>query len=426
MQCLERNPQIEYNELSAEQTVALSKECTEARAKLEQQIQENRRLGEEVEQMRQQALELREQSCTEIQRAREQSQRITDRARREVQRTRQENEQLQHRANMAEAALHETQQHLKVYRGIPDVTADELVIDQMELGTGSFGGKSQRMSTCTGLKLTVHSFLIVVHTGHWRGVRVAVKTSHSVIMSPQLEEQCRRELAVYSQLHHPHIVQICGAVMINGSPLKLVMELMQGSLCNLIKAAAFSRHCLSYHEQIDLAEGTTAGIDYLHQLRPYPLVHGNIRSSNVMVTRDMVAKIGDLETSFFSSSPSSESPSSNYQEERLSQSEISLTRAKSSSDIFNLGIVLIELFTGISLTLKEINVQLEMIANDKIKDLCTRMTIVDVLKRPLALECLCFITRQRETDDYKMLPGRRLVKGHLDGQEMSLNDSIYV
>lgn len=330
---------------------------------------------------------------------------VTDKARREAQRTRQENRRLQQQANMTEAALNDIQQQLNTYRDIPNITADELLIDQAELGAGSFG---------------------VVQIGHWRGVRVAVKTSHSVIMSPQLEEQCRRELAIYSQLHHPNIIQICGAVMIKGYPLKLVMELMQGSLHDLIKAAASSHHCLSYREQIDLAEGTTAGIDYLHQLRPNPVVHGNIQASSVMVTRDMVAKIGDLEASFISSSASSELPRSDCHEKGMSGSESLMTRAKCPSDILNLGIVLIELFTNTTLVSKEINVQLERIVNDKIRDLCTHMTIVDELKRPSALECLCFITKQRESDDYKMLPGRRLVKGHLDGQDMSLNNSVNV
>jgi uncharacterized protein YlxW (UPF0749 family) len=72
---------------------------------------------------------------------------VTDKARREAQRTRQENRRLQQQANMTEAALNDIQQQLNTYRDIPNITADELLIDQAELGAGSFGGNCKRIHT---------------------------------------------------------------------------------------------------------------------------------------------------------------------------------------------------------------------------------------------------------------------------------------
>lgn len=129
-----------------EKSIAATAKLREISAQLEQQIQENRRLQEEVERMQQKELELKEQTCKEVQNAKEQSERATDRARRELQRTRQENERLSHRVSMAETACHEAEQQLNVYLGVPVIAANELRTEETELGTGSFAGKSSHFS----------------------------------------------------------------------------------------------------------------------------------------------------------------------------------------------------------------------------------------------------------------------------------------
>ena len=252
-----------------------------------------------------------------------------------------------------------------------------------------------------------------------------MKKFHDATMSPHLEPLCRRELSICSQLHHPHIVQVCGAVIVNGTPLQLVMELMQGSISDLIEAAHASSNYLSYREQIDVAIGSTAGIVYMHQLQPNPYVHCDIRSSNVMVTRDMVAKVGDLGASHVIDSSFSVGPLSieYVAPERMPRSNGKSPKSTCRSDIYSLGVYLIELFTGETPIPEERNSQLERIKNDALMDLCTLMVLVDPAERPSAKDCFSLIERQKETSEYKVLPGRRLVKGHQDGEEkMSLID----
>ena len=244
-----------------------------------------------------------------------------------------------------------------------------------------------------------------------------------------MEPLCRRELSICSQLHHPHILQVYGAVMVNGTPLQLVMELMQGSVSDLIEAAHASCHYLSYREQIDLAIGSTAGIAYMHQLQPEPYVHSDIRSSNVMVTRDMVAKVGDLGASHVINSSLSVGPLSieYVAPERMPRPNGMCARSTCQSDIYSLGVYLIELFNGLLPSPADRNSQLEQIKNDAMIDLCTLMTSTDPSQRPTAQHCFNLLDWQKEKSEYKMPPGRRLVKGHLDGQEkMSLIDHVYV
>ena len=199
----------------------------------------------------------------------------------------------------------------------------------------------------------LHFIFVVVQVGYWYGIAVAVKIFHEKLRLPQLAPIFMKELTICSQLHHPNIMSICGAVMLDGTPIQIVMELLQGSLSDLMKAAraskCFSKY-LSFREQLDIAADTTAAIMYMHHLRPQPIVHCDIRATNVMITCDMVAKVGDLGAShIINSSTSLGALSYEYcAPEKMPRSDGSSAHSTRESGIYSLGVMLTELFTGLS------------------------------------------------------------------------------
>ena len=130
--------------------------------------------------------------------------------------------------------------------------------------------------------------------GKWRGMTVAVKKIHELITSPRNEAMFRQEVLVCSRLHHPNIMVVCGAVMAEGAPLQIVMELLEGSVGEVIDAAHVARSHLTIYEQLSIAMDASSAISYLHHIRPHPYVHSDIRPLNILVARDMKVKVGDL------------------------------------------------------------------------------------------------------------------------------------
>ena len=47
-------------------------------------------------------------------------------------------------------------------------------------------------------------------------------------------------------------------------------------------------------QRIDIAQGTACGLTYLHGLNPRKIIHGDIKSANILLDRHFEPKIGDF------------------------------------------------------------------------------------------------------------------------------------
>lgn len=79
-----------------------------------------------------------------------------------------------------------------------------------------------------------------------------------------------------TKCHHKNLVKFTGAVL--EEPVIIVMELMQ---CTL-RSALTKGNILPQHVQsvfLDVAEG----LCYLHNIKPQPIIHGDVSPTNVLV-----------------------------------------------------------------------------------------------------------------------------------------------
>ena len=172
----------------------------------------------------------------------------------------------------------------------------------------------------------------------------------------------------------------------------------------------FSKY-LSFREQFDIAADTTAAIMYMHHLRPQPIVHCDIRATNVMITRDMVAKVSDLGASrIINSSTSLGALSYEYcAPKKMPRSDGSSAHSTRESGIYSLGVMLTESFTGLSPDPSERQNQIWKIVNPDLFELCLQMTWSILTERPSAENVLTSFTKQKSTDQYRSILGRRIV-----------------
>ncbi|XP_065846086.1 uncharacterized protein [Oscarella lobularis] len=308
-----------------------------------------------------------------------------------------EKEDVAHAFEAQTRSLTEAQKNIDQFMNVLSISASQVRLTNEKLGSGAYAD---------------------VIIGHWHGMPVAVKRFHALITTRRTIPTFRREVLTASRLHHPNIIRVCGAVMEDGIAFQIVSELLEGSVSEVIDAAHSSPCYLSHYEQLCIVVQMTSAIAYLHELHPRPYVHADIRPTNVLVTRDMKVKVADLGAAHLVESSKSAGPLS---PQYLAPERMPPTSARSSlpSDVYSLGVSLIEIFTGVDAIPEERNRQLSQISNRHLHRICFRMISDEekMRERPTSAECLVVLIRQMEEimeNGYSAM--KRLVKGEFEGE----------
>ena len=93
-----------------------------------------------------------------------------------------------------------------------------------------------------------------------------------------------------TKLHHPNIVQFLGYI---DNPFIIVMEYIpKGDLLTNIPK-------LSKSQKINIMKDILKGLVYIHNRKPFSLIHRDIKPTNILLTNSKVAKITDFGLSKF-------------------------------------------------------------------------------------------------------------------------------
>ena len=133
----------------------------------------------------------------------------------------------------------------------------------------------------------------------WEGTVVAVKEIHSIFMNqvgdPEFQSFKRsflRECEQSSRLRHPNIVRFFGIYHPPGARVpSLVMERLHCSLTSLLE----NNPVVPIGTKISIIKDVALGLRYLHTRNP-PIIHRDLSSNNVLLSKGMEGKIGDLGT----------------------------------------------------------------------------------------------------------------------------------
>ena len=115
-----------------------------------------------------------------------------------------------------------------------------------------------------------------VKVAKFRGLRVAAKCLHEVILSPYNISVFTREMEIAARVRHPNLLQFIGATRV-GTPI-ILSELMPTSLRKELETGP-----LPYHAVLAISQDIACGLNYLHLFKPDPILHRDVSTANVLL-----------------------------------------------------------------------------------------------------------------------------------------------
>ncbi|XP_042511451.1 probable LRR receptor-like serine/threonine-protein kinase At1g06840 isoform X5 [Macadamia integrifolia] len=181
------------------------------------------------------------------------------------------------------------------------------------------------------------------------GTIVAIKRAQEG--SLQGEKEFLTEIELLSRLHHRNLVSLLGYCD-EESEQMLVYEFMEnGTVRDHISAR--SKEPLSFAMRLRVALGSAKGILYLHAEVSPPVFHRDIKSSNILLDSKFTAKVADFGLSKLAPVPDTDGTLPGHVSTVVKGTpgyldpEYFLThKLTDKSDVYSLGVVYLELLTG--------------------------------------------------------------------------------
>ena len=350
------------------------REKEQVRTRLQQQLQEkDQRLTET-----QRRLQSREREYQQLQRQLQQEQqqgqereRQFQERERQLQQSREREQNLQQQLQQSQRQLQEREQqfqsrerqfqeretrHQEETESSWVVNREEITTTQVVLGKGGWGE---------------------VKVAHFRGLKVAAKCLHEVIISPYNMSAFSREMNIASKIRHPNLLQFIGATT-EGNPI-ILTELMPTSLRKELESGG-----LAYPAILSISVDVACALNYLHLFKPHPILHRDVSSANVLLQpmgggHGWRAKVSDYGSANLQPLARTNTPGNPV----YSAPESFNPREHSPAmDVFSYGVLLIEMMVCQFPEKEKRKDHIEAITRPALKDLIQRCLLENYRRRP--------------------------------------------
>nr|XP_027091997.1 probable LRR receptor-like serine/threonine-protein kinase At1g06840 isoform X2 [Coffea arabica] len=178
---------------------------------------------------------------------------------------------------------------------------------------------------------------------------VAIKRAQ--VGSMQGEKEFLTEIELLSRLHHRNLVSLIGYCDEEGEQMLVYEFLSDGTLRDHLSGK--SKEPLSFTMRLRIALGSAKGILYLHTEANPPIFHRDIKATNILLDSGFTAKVADFGLSRLAPIPDLEGTAPAYVSTVVKGTpgyldpDYFLTRKLTDkSDVYSLGVVFLELLTG--------------------------------------------------------------------------------
>uniref|UniRef100_A0A0E0ET34 Protein kinase domain-containing protein n=1 Tax=Oryza meridionalis TaxID=40149 RepID=A0A0E0ET34_9ORYZ len=184
----------------------------------------------------------------------------------------------------------------------------------------------------------------IVYKGHLKDdLEVAVKRCMTI--DKQKEKEFGKEMLILSQINHKNIVKLLGCCLEVEVPILVYESIPNGTLFHLIHGNNNGWH-IPLVTRLRIAHESAEALAYLHSCASPPILHGDVKSSNILLDSNLSAKVSEFGASILA--PTDETQFVTLVQGTcgyLDPEYMQTCQLTDKSDVYSFGVVLLELIT---------------------------------------------------------------------------------
>lgn len=217
--------------------------------------------------------------------------------------------------------------------------------------------KGTRVYSLQELKLATNNFSMDNEIGSggygkvYKGIlpvgREMVAVKQAKKESKQGVSEFKNELELLSRVHHKNLTALIGFCFEEGNRLLVYEYMPNGSLRDNLSGKTGIR--LDWSKRINIALGAARGLAYLHDHADPPIIHRDVKSTNILLDENLNAKVSDFglskligEAEIIDHVSTQVKGTMGY----LDPEYVNSQRLTKKSDVYSFGVVLMELLAS--------------------------------------------------------------------------------
>uniref|UniRef100_A0A2P2J319 non-specific serine/threonine protein kinase n=2 Tax=Rhizophora mucronata TaxID=61149 RepID=A0A2P2J319_RHIMU len=180
------------------------------------------------------------------------------------------------------------------------------------------------------------------------GTLIAIKRAKKSVYDKHLGKEFRSEIQTLAQVKHLNLVSFYGYLEHEEERILVLEYVPNGTLREHLDC--IHGNILDLAVRLDIAIDVAHAITYLHMYTDHPIIHRDIKSSNILITENFRAKVSDF--GFARLAPDSESGATHVSTQvkgtagYLDPEYLKSYQLTEKSDVYSFGVLLVELLTG--------------------------------------------------------------------------------